>query len=43
MEEGVGRGRGRGGGGGSFGVVAGYWLFGSGCDETAVAGTLLGI
>lgn len=38
MEEGVGRGRGR--GGGSFGAVAGYWLFGSGCDDgTAVAGT----
>ncbi len=37
MEAGVGRERGR--GGGSFGVVAGYSLFGSGCDDgTAGAG-----
>ena len=37
MEEGVGRERGR--GGGRFGVVAGYLVFGSGCDDgTAGAG-----
>jgi hypothetical protein len=41
MGEGVGRGRGRGRGGGSFGavVVAGFSLFGGGCDGTAGAGT----
>jgi hypothetical protein len=41
MEEGVGRARERGGGG--LGAVAGYSLFGGGCDDrTAGAGTVIG-